>query len=152
MFKITSTRPITWPGLALANGENVFPSRKSVPAELWPKLARFRALGLMSFELEFDKAGQPVGEDAGIVLEELTEQQLFQMSKAELAELAKANGISLPEDAKKNVLLEALVAKLPKPVKAGESSPALADAAPDAGAPKHHGKRGAPPVSPVTVG
>lgn len=119
MFKITATRAITWPELSIRKGENVYPSRKSVPAELWPKLARFRQLGLVAFDLEFDKAGQPVGDDK-VVLAELTERQLFDMSKDELAELAKAEGFPVPDDlkdVKKSQLLEALVPKakpLPK--------------------------------------
>lgn len=132
MFKITSTRPVTWPGFALLKGDNVFPSRKSVPAELWPKLARFRDLDILAFDLEFDKDGKPVGDDS-IKLDELTELQLFQMGKAELADLAKANGVTLGDDAKKAQLLEALVAKLPKRPAPEE---AKAEAGPDAGAPK----------------
>ena len=124
MLKITSTRDITWPALSLVKGENVFPSRKSVPAELWPKLERFRGLGIVAFDDAKD------GDDA-VKLEELSEVQLFQMSKAELAEIAKANGIALADDAKKNVLLEALVAKLAKtPVIEAAVSPALPPAEP----------------------
>ena len=141
MFKITSTRPVTWPDLALVRGDNVFPSRKSVPAELWPKLERFRSLGILAFDSRAE------GEAEGIVLAELSEQQLYQMDKGELSELAKANGIALGDDAKKKDLLDALVAKLPKPAPA--PAVASADATPSV---KRGGKRpDAPPSGAVTI-
>jgi hypothetical protein len=123
MFKITSTQPInwSWASFALVKGENTFPSRQSVPTELWPKLKRFRDLDILKFESEFDDDGKLVAHESDkIVLEQLSELQLFQMSKADLAELAKANSINvapaegLTEPSKKS-LIEALVAKLPKP-------------------------------------
>jgi hypothetical protein len=88
MFKITSTRAITWPDLSLRKGENEFTSRKAVPPLLWPKLERFRELGLLSFEGEA-KAG-----DDTVKLEELSQRQLYAMSKAELADLAKTAGVA----------------------------------------------------------
>jgi hypothetical protein len=122
MFKITSKQPIiwSWASFKLVKGENTFPSRASVPTELWPKLERFRTLGLVEFEAEFKDGKLVAHESDTIVLEQLSEQQLYQMSKADLAELAKANGVDVQaaEGAKepsKKLLLDALVAKLPKP-------------------------------------
>lgn len=148
MFKITSTQPInwTWASFALVKGENTFPSRQSVPAELWPKLKRFRDLEI----LEFD--GEPAAGDDKIVLEELTELHLFQMSKADLAELAKANGLTVApaeglDEPSKKLLLDALVAKLPAPP-ASEDPKVETQAVSKGKAPKG----GQQPVGPVTVG
>jgi len=108
MFKITSTQVMEWPALqfTILKGNNVFTSRKAVPEKLWPKLDRFRALKLLDFEGKAE-----AGKDE-IQLEELTEHQLFQMSKPDLVDLAKASSVSIPDGASKKTLLEALVAKL----------------------------------------
>lgn len=123
MFKITSTQPInwSWARFALVKGENTFPSRQSVPAELWPKLRRFRELKLLDFESEFDKDGKLVAHESdAVMLEQLTALDLYAMNKDELAKLAEANKVDVKaSDAtvgvKKKDLLDALVAKLPKP-------------------------------------
>lgn len=127
MFKITSTLAITWPELSLQKGENVFTSRKAVPESAWPKLERFRARKLLDFE------GEAHAKDAALAkLEDVTERQLFDMGKEELLELARANGITAADDAKKKDLLDALVPKC-KPLPKLEPEPAT-DAAgkPDA--------------------
>lgn len=115
MFKITSKQPINWDrvSFALAKGDNEFPSKQSVPAELWPKLERFRSLGIVDFEGDAKAGGDKV------VLEQMTERHLYAMSKDELAALAESNKISVTAaepavGVKKKDLLEALVAKLPK--------------------------------------
>lgn len=130
MFKITATRPInwTWCSFALVKGDNEFTSRAAVPAELWTKLERLRGLGLVSYD---DLAE---GEKDGVKLEELKERHLYAMSKDELAELAKANGLSVKASdesvgVKKKDLLDALVAKLPKPTPAEQPATEAAPAA-----------------------
>lgn len=154
MFKITATRAITWPELSIRKGENVYPSRKSVPAELWPKLARFRQLGLVAFDLKLGKDGMPEGEPDAIKVAELTERQLFDMSKDELAELAKAEGFPVPEelkDVKKSQLLEALVPKA-KPLPKLDEPAAEAPAETKAEEPsKKSGRGGTKPVTSSTT-
>jgi len=157
MFKITSKQPISWDwaSFALVKGENEFPSRQSVPTELWPKLKRFRDVGILEFESEFDKDGKLREHDSdNVVLAQLTERQLYAMSKDELAELAKANGVDVKASdesvgIKKRDLLEALVSKLPKPPEPEE--PAKAGPPAVAGKGKA-GKGGQQPAGPVTIG
>ena len=99
MFTIKSKQLMEWPhfaGFTLRKGDNTFISRKAVPPELWPKLERFRALELLSFEGEANAKDDPP-----VKLEELTEVQLFAMTKADLAELAKASGVNVEGDSKK---------------------------------------------------
>jgi len=111
MFVIKATQAITWPNLALRKGENGFASRKAIPAELWPKLKRFRDLKVIAFEGEAAPGGPELPK-----LEELTERQVYNLNKEQLLELAKANDIEgLDEGSKKKELVDALVAKLPKP-------------------------------------
>lgn len=138
MFKITSTQAVNWPSFSLRKGENEFLSRKVVPAELWPKLARFRDLKLLIFE-----GNASAEKDEPVKLEELTQRQLYDMGKADLVELAKANGISVAGDASKATVLGLLEKRLPESAfpKAGTPSApeatvvAAAPAAPvDAGA------------------
>ncbi len=129
MFTIKSTRDITWPEFALRKGENVLLSRKAVPAELWPKLDRFRSLKLIEFEGEAD-----AGKEEALKLEELTEVQLFDMGKIELAELAKHSGVHAKGDSKKE-LLDALTPKAKQMLR-------LEHVEPDAKhAPAHHSRR-----------
>jgi hypothetical protein len=108
MFLIKSTQLMEWPGFGftLRKGDNELLSRKAVPAVLWPKLDRFRKLGLLAFEGE-----AKAGEDKPLVLAELTERQLYAMPKDQLLELARANGITAGDDAKKKELLDQLVPK-----------------------------------------
>lgn len=107
-FTITSTRPIEWPSFALRKGENVFPSRRSVPVELWEKLDRWRGLKIVSFEGKAE-----VGPEDRIRLDSLTQVQLYALDKASLGELAKAEGVELPADASKAMLLAQLEQRLP---------------------------------------
>lgn len=140
MFKINSTCAIDWRpdfDFALRKGDNVLTSRQAVPAELWTKLKRFRGLGIVAFEGEAE-AGKDV-----VKLDELNEQQLFAMSKEELAELAAASSVTVDAGAKKAALIEALKAKLPKPPEQPAEDSTQADAAK-----KRGGRRPAdPPVS-----
>lgn len=119
MFKITSKQPISWDwaSFSLAQGVNEFPSRVSVPAELWPKLERFRELEVLSFE------GDATTKDE-VTLAELTERHLFDMSTEELSDLAKANGGNLPKEAGKLELIEWLKAKLTNPLESAKPAPA----------------------------
>lgn len=112
MFTIKSTQLMEWPALnfTLRKGENALTSRKAVPPELWPKLERFRTLKLLDFEGE----AKPGGEDDHAKLAELTQAQIYAMSKDDLAELAKREGVTVADGAKKKALLDALVAKLAK--------------------------------------
>jgi hypothetical protein len=157
MFVIKSTRAITWPELSLRKGENTFPSRKAVPANLWPKLDRFRDLKLLEFEGNGDTKDEPAK------LEELTQRQLFDMNKADLLELAKASGVEYPSlEPSKKELLDALtpkakpLPKLDKPATEGEAAPAdLRDDLAVAKVVTSKRGRGEPtppvPVSPVSV-
>jgi hypothetical protein len=107
MFKITSTRAITWPEFSLRKGENVFPSRKAVPVELWKKLDRFRVLKLLDFE-----GAAEAGKDEAVKLEELSQRQLYAMSKTDLLELAKSSSVLVAEDGSKAVLIAELEKRL----------------------------------------
>lgn len=102
MFKIESTRPIEWPAFKLRKGVNEFPTRRAVPEELWIKLDRLRSLNVISFE-----GPAEVGKEK-LKLAELTQVQLYALDKATLADLAKAEGVSVPDGAGKSALLAAL--------------------------------------------
>ncbi len=105
MFNITSDRDITWPSFVLSAGPNTFRSRRLVPTEVWPKLARFRELGLV----QFDGGADDRHDDAKF--EEFTETQLFAMSRPELAELAAATGALVASGGSKAALLAAMEGK-----------------------------------------
>ena len=112
MFKITSTRNVSWPSLQLRKGENEFTTSAEIPAELWPKLSVFRKLGVLEFDLKLDDSGVPAELHAPVKLEELTERHLFAMGKDALAELAKQNGVRVGESDEKAELIQALSGKL----------------------------------------
>jgi hypothetical protein len=106
MFKITSTHALTWTWtnlLKLKKGENTFPSEASIPAGVWPKLERFKTAKIVSFE-------RTAGGDKPPTLAELTEADLFNMSKPDLLKLAQASGIAAADDASKKALIDALLA------------------------------------------
>lgn len=107
MFNITCARPIEWPNFSLRKGENVFTTRKAVPSNLWPKLDRFRALGIVDFEGKAEAGGDDLPK-----LEELSQKQLYALKKDELVELAKGAGVLVAEDASKAVLIGELEKKL----------------------------------------
>lgn len=158
MFTINAKQAVKWPNLSLVKGANDFLTRDAIPVELWPKLARFRQLGILAFELELGKDGRPVGEADKLVLEQLTERQLYDLSKDELAELAEANKVEVvAADAavgvKKADLVRELVAKLPKPPE--PETPAVTVDPTGAGKAVARNRRGGgepPPASPVSVG
>ncbi len=104
MFVINSSRGVWLSTLTLIAGPNAFTSRRAIPAELWPRLDHFRKLGLLEFE-----GAAEAGSDAP-TLSELTERQLYDMPKAELAELARASGVALAVDASKKDAIDALTA------------------------------------------
>jgi hypothetical protein len=106
MFTITATRDITWPHFALVKGKNDFLTRKEIPAELWPKLGRFRQLKLVEFEGDAE-----AGKEEPLKVEELTERQIYDLDKVQLAELAKSAGVLLAADSSKKALIDALVPK-----------------------------------------
>lgn len=112
MFKITSTRPVEWPSFVLRKGVNELASRKAVPVELWPKLARFRDLGILSFDGE-----AKVGPNDGPKLDGLNQAQLYALSKDQLIELAKAEGMTVTDSTRKSELLAELEQFLPQPAK-----------------------------------
>jgi hypothetical protein len=154
MFQITSTRPITWPGFdfKLERGINEIESRRAVPPELRPKLLRFRALKLIDFAGDFSE--EALKETTKLA--ELTQRQLYAKDKAALAELAKAEGIAVPEGASKKQLVEALEPKckpLPKLEEPLAEKPAEGDKADDKGPGKRGGRAPAlsAPVSGETV-
>lgn len=122
MFRITNTHSadISWPALVLTKGENVLLSRKQVPPELWPKLDRFRKLGLVQFDGDANAE-----KDEPTKLEDLDETRLFNMGKNELAELAKAH-VPVAEGASKHELIKALMAKMASPPVPVEERPANA--------------------------
>ncbi len=123
MFTIKSTRLMEWPGhgFTLRKGDNEFPSRRAVPAVLWPKLERFRKLKLLDFQ-----GAAAVGEsEPQPKLADLKQVQLYAMSKEDLAELAKREGVTA-KSGKKSDMLEALVpgCKNPKPATDADEKPA----------------------------
>lgn len=129
MFTIKSKQAInwSWASFALVAGENTFTSRKAIPAELWPKLKRFRELEILDFD------GDAAAGDDKIELAQLTERHLYDMSKADLAELAKSNGLTVQpaagmDEPSKKLLLDALVALLPKPEPAVQATEATTPA------------------------
>lgn len=144
MFKITSTRAIDWAGFdfKLHRGDNVLESPSAVPAELRGKLERFRKLGLVAFE-DTDWTGTAK-------LADLTEVQLFAKDKAALADLAKAEGISVPDGASKKQLVEALVPKCKPRLRLEDPAPAD-DKKAEAGKPEGAKRGGKPsPTGPVS--
>ncbi len=122
MFRITNTHTadISWSNLVLTKGENVLLSRKQVPPELWPKLDRFRKLGLVQFDGDANALN-----DEPSKLSDFDEARLFNMGKNELAELAKAH-VPVAEGASKRDLINALMAKMTPPPGLVEERPAAA--------------------------
>ncbi len=126
MFRITNTHSadITWPEFVLTKGENVLLSRKQVPPELWPKLDRFRKLGLVQFDGDANAE-----KDEPTKLEDLDEARLFNLGQNELAELAKAHA-PVAEGASKPELIKALMAQMNQPpVPVGERPASTPDVA-----------------------
>lgn len=107
-IKNTHSQDITWPNLVIVKGENQFPSRAVIPAELWSKLDRFRSLGLLAFE-----GSAEAGKAEPMTLEGLKETDLSNMSRAELIELAHVAKVSVSPDADKTAHINAIKVKLP---------------------------------------
>lgn len=105
MFKITSTHALNFPSVQfkIAKGENVFASEKKIPDAAWSRLERMREAKILSFER--------TGKDDDAKLEELSEANLYDMSKEELTQLAARSGVTVDAGASKKMLLDALMTK-----------------------------------------
>jgi hypothetical protein len=113
MFTITAKQPVNWSwlGFKLKKGDNQFESRDDIKADVWPKLERFRELGILEFEGDVPTAAPTVTPSP---------QQLLAMNKDQLAELAKSVGVAVPDGAFKRDLLQLLGAKF------GHAAPEIA--------------------------